>query len=370
MSGTRWRRGVPTWRVWPARRVIAPAVATVGGVSESDDQAAQERRSRLLGLKLRALVRDLLGDDTVGEAQPFSPGAALLHGDVAWVLLDANAGSRLGAAISWALRSQARSLQVVAEDDTATLARRAAEFAFPIEVWQIDGREMRAAVAQPAPVPAPAPAAHEALRSLIVEGGATPVVEHGVLVGEVRGLEVCRVVDDPFLHTVRLEVGVGAHDREAFQMMHGDVPTVESLARIVRAVQQHRNVGAHPHPLNRLGAERLIRWQIEQQPELVGAVEVRPASPPVQRINLKDPVPCVGHGVDADGALVVVVCASGVDLDLVPFALDARSAAQAADPGVERGVRLVVVTPTRDRVAVIDRIAACSRRPVEFVSID
>ncbi len=55
-------------------------------------------------------------------------------------------------------------------------------------------------------------------------------VEHGVLVGEVRGLEVCRVVDDPHLGTTRLEVGVGAHDREAFQMLHGDVPAIELLA--------------------------------------------------------------------------------------------------------------------------------------------
>ena len=51
------------------------------------------------------------------------------------------------------------------------------------------------------------------------------VVEHGVVTGEVRGLEVCRVVDDRTTGDgVRLEVGVGAHDREAFAIIHGDVP--------------------------------------------------------------------------------------------------------------------------------------------------
>ncbi len=58
-----------------------------------------------------------------------------------------------------------------------------------------------------------------------------------------RGLEVCRVVDDPATGAVRLEVGVGAHDREAFAIMHGDVPTVEALAGVVRAVAEHRRTG-------------------------------------------------------------------------------------------------------------------------------
>ena len=342
-------------------------------MSDTHDPTALERRGHLLGLKLRALVRDRLGDDTVGAAEAFAPGAALVHADAAWVLLDdrpgSRPGSRLGAAITWAVRSGAATLHVLADTDAGTLARRAAEFALAISVWRVDGRDLCLAAPQPLPVPGAAPAAHEALRALIVEGGATPVVEHGVLAGEVRGLEVCRVVDDPFTHAVRLEVGVGAHDREAFQMLHGDVPAVASLARIVREVERHRGAGARPHPLNRLGAERLLRWRVEQQPELVGAVALRPVPPPLPRANLKDPVPCVAAGVDGDGAAVVVVCSSGVDLDLIPFALDARLAAEAAGPGAERGGRLVAVTPARDRVPALEGLVALARRPVELVSI-
>ena len=91
-----------------------------------------------------------------------------------------------------------------------------------------------------------------------------------MLAGEVRGLEVCRVVDDEALGTTRLEVGVGAHDREAFQMLHGDVPAVESLARIVDVVASHRRVDAPRHPLNRLAAERFIRWRVVEDPSLIG----------------------------------------------------------------------------------------------------
>ena len=121
----------------------------------------------------------------------------------------------------WAIRAGADRLHVVSDESGGVLARRAAEFEMPITIWAADGRALRRVTPEPLATPAPAPQSHEALRQLIIDGGAEPVVEHGVLTGEVRGLEVCRVVDDPDSGMTRLEVGVGAHDREAFQMLHG-----------------------------------------------------------------------------------------------------------------------------------------------------
>src|SRR5690606_23902382 len=193
------------------------------------------------------------------------------------------------------------------------------------------------------------------------------LVERGVLVGEVAGLEVCRVVDDPQLGTTRLEVGVGAHDREAFQMLHGDVPTADSLARIGATVAEHRRLGAPPHPLNRLAAERFLRWRLLIDPSLAGAVALSPAEPPVARENLKDPVPCVATGSRPDGSAVVVVCATGVDLDVVPYAADARLAV--SEPGAGWG-ELVIVTPSRDRLPLVERIAGQLRQSAELCSLD
>ena len=232
------------------------------------------QRARLNAIKLRALVAEHTGDAVAVDAPEFEPGAALVHGGVAWVLLDAQPAKRLGAALAWALRHQAERLHVIAESGTGVLARRAAEFALPIEVWHAEGRALLPAVAEPHEPVLPLPPHHESFRGLIIEGGATPLVEHGALVGEVAGLEVCRVVDDPYLDTTRLEVGIGAHDREAFSMLHGDVPSVDSLARVVGVVAQHRRVGAPQHPLNTLAAERFLRWRIQQQPELVCATRV------------------------------------------------------------------------------------------------
>ena len=135
---------------------------------------------------------------------------------------------------------------------------------------------------------------------------------------------MCRVVDDPHTGAVRLEVGVGAHDREAFTIMHGDVPTVDALAGVVRAVDEHRRPGAPQHPLNRLVPERLLRWQLIEDPGVLGLASVERIEPPLPRPNVKDRVPCVALGHRDDGGEVVLVCSVGVDLDLVPYAIDAR----------------------------------------------
>lgn len=324
------------------------------------------RRSRLNGIKLMALVRDHLGIDDVTAADEFAPGAALMHQGAAWVLLDDNPATRLAATLVWALRREAVELNVIAAEGTGVLARRAPAFGTTTHVWFAEGRSLLPAVAEPYPEQVAVPEHHDEFRVRIAEGGANPSSEHGVLVGEVRGLEVCRVVDDHALGSTRLEVGVGAHDREAFRMLHGDIPTAESLARIVETVAEHRRDGAPQHPLNQLAAERLLRARLIDDPALVGMESVEPAEPPVERRNLKDPVPCVALGADGNGRAAVIVCSSGVDLDLVPFAADARFAHQ------RNGARsdLVIVVPERDLVRATQQVADDLITPATFITLD
>ncbi len=322
------------------------------------------RRSRLRSIKLHALVRDHLGRDIDASVGAFPPGAALTAEGGAWVLAEDDASRSLGPALAWAIRSGATSLDLLAERETGSLVRRAAGIRFPIDVWHVDGRALLPAVAEPLLPPPDASPEHLALTATIVAGGAVPNVEHGVVTGEVRGLEVCRVVDDPHTGAVRLEVGVGAHDREAFTIMHGDVPTIDALAGVVSAVAEHRRPGATAHPLSRLVPERLLRWQLEQDPALVGLTSVRPVPPPVPRPNVKDRVPCVAVGTRAAGDDVVLVCSVGVDLDVVPYALDARAAVAA--PGVERG-EVWLVLPTRDLVPVTAELAGLADQALSLV---
>lgn len=358
-----------------------------------------ERRARLLGVQLQAVVREHLatagGHGPELVPAPFALGAALRAGDDAWVLLDgaADDGRGLGPALLYGSRAGAGALNIVTTEGSgesaAVMARRAKAFAFAVTVWQLDGRRLRRA--QPAPVeppldPRPEHLAHAAD---IEAAGAAVAVEHGVVAGEVRGLEVCRVVDVDIAvggsepsgpataAAVRLDVGVGVHDREAFAVIHAGVPTADALARVVSAVAAVRNVDVPAHPLNRLAPERFVRWRLEQEPWLVGMATVRPASPPVPRRNLKERAACTARGQRLDGADAVIVCSVGVDLDVIPYAADARlgahvgpsvgSAGAGGGPGT--GIETIVVVPARDLVGATRELADLLRQPVSLVAL-
>ncbi len=314
------------------------------------------RRARLRSLKLLALVGEHLGTKVDATPGTFPPGAAAMVGDEAWVLVEDDPARGLGPALAWSVRNGATRLHLVAASDTGLLARRAAAVTLPVDVWHVEDRTLLPALAEPlAPPPEPAPA-HLALVPVIEAGGATPSVEHGVVTGEVRGLEVCRVVDDPHTGAVRLEVGVGAHDREAFAIVHGDVPTVEALAGVVAAVAEHRRPDGPPHPLNRLAPERLLRWRLQEDPSLLGLAAVEPIQPPVSRPGIKDRAACSALGRQDSGPDVLVVCTGGGDLDVIPYAIDARL----HQPGVDE---VLVVGDERNLLPIIADLAALAVQP-------
>ena len=285
------------------------------------------RKSQLLSLKLRALVRDHLGlvaDDAL-LPEVFARGAAVVHGTTAWVLVEEDTSRGLGPALLWAVKSGHSALHVLASTSTGVLARRAAYFDFDISVWHVNERVLLPAVAEPFPDRVAALPEHTEFVELISAGGAVPNIEHGVVTGEVTGLEVCRAVTDPHSGEVRLEVGMGAHDREAFALLHGARPTLEALSDVVASVREHRRPDALAHPFNRIAPERGLRARAIAEPALVGAQSLEACDPPVPRTNVLDTVPCVARGIDVDGRAIVVVFMSGADPDIVPYALDARA---------------------------------------------
>lgn len=350
----------------------------------------------MLGVKLRALIADQRGRPVAADPVPFPNGAAVVDDGAAWVLIDGPAHAALGPALAWALHNEAGSLDLVADADTGLLARRAERFELPIRVWFSSERALLPALAEPLPTPGVASREHLGFAALIEGSGADLSVEHGVVSGEVRGLEVCRVVDQPtsgnFVEPVeaigtveadvvhaqqadglQLEVGVGAADREAFQLIHGDIPTAEALADVVGSVTAHRSDDAPQHPLNRLARERALRWQAVRDPAIVGLDSARPIDPPVARRNLRDPVPCVAAGIDSDGRPATVVFSSGVDLDLIPFVADVSARAVGPFDRVELDMnpegRLIVALPARDLVPATKRLALLLDRPVDFVPL-
>jgi len=323
----------------------------------ADLAPVDERRQALLEAKLRALVRDHTGRD--GTGAPFGLGAGLLAGDTAWALVDRDPARSLGAVLAWARRHAASQVHVVVggeeRDAAGVLARRAGAFASPPSVWVAEGRDLAAAPPAAPPAEEPLDSRVARLADVLIDAGVDLVVEHGVLLGEVLGLEVARVVsgrDEPML-----ELGVGRFDRDATHELYGAAPPADTLAGVVEVVRHHRRPGAAPHPLNRLAPERWLRARLLGEPALVAAAHLEPVAPPLPRANLAQPSVAPAVGTDAAGGPVVAVCSVGIDLDLVPAAADVRLAHAPED------ARLVLVLPERDDHPVTRALAAALRHP-------
>lgn len=290
------------------------------------------------------------------------PGGAVARRDgVGWVLAGERPQRALGGAMAWGRQAGVDGLHVLADEGTGLLARRAGQFATPPAVWRIDGRTIGPAV--PAPVEQEAALSPEvaAYVSMIEAAGADAVVEHGVLRAEVLGLEVARVVADH--EGTRLEVGVGAFDREAHRMVHGDRPTAEALSAAVAAVRDVRRAGAPTHQVNQLAGERWMRSILVRRPELVGAASLVPAPSPVVRTDLRQLAPAPATGTDLEGRPLVVVCSTGIDVDLVPAAADTRLADG-------RAARLLLVVPEIDDHPLTRSLAAALVDPAGVIALE
>ncbi len=354
----------------PSAAVVGMASAASGGYVE----------------KIVGAVSAASGGRAEAEISDFGDAVGLAVDNVAWVLVTGRHERSVGPALIWTLRNNARALKLFSDKSAGDLARIAGHFDFPIEVFEVDASGV-ARVAEPRSVEkVEVSVADEMFAEFIGSAGAEVVREHGVIAGEVCGLEVCRVVSatcqgdamsaDQFgaaratgeggengAGESELEIGVGAHDRETFKLLHGRTATIESLRKVVAEVAARRAVGAQVHPLNQLARERMLRHYVCQSPQLVGAASLQPAQPPLARTNLKDAVPCCASGVSTTGEKIVAIFSVGVDPDVVAFGADAHSQINSA-------AELIFAMPTRDIVPAVERVAQLLRRPARFVGVD
>jgi hypothetical protein len=327
--------------------------------------------SRLAQLRLRAIV----GVRSDVEVSEFGQAVGLVVDDVAWVYVTGRHERSLGPALMWALRNDANALKLFSSERAGDLARISTHFDFVIEVFEVDAAGV-ARVAGPKIVEKiEVSVADEMFAEFIKSAGADVVREHGVISGEVCGLEVCRVVratdsgefggagESGEASDSELEIGVGAHDRETFKLLHGRTATIESLRKVIAEVAARRAVGAQVHPLNRLARERMLRHYVCQSPQLVGAKSLQVAQPPIVRTNLKDVVPCCAVGVSLTGEKMIVIFNVGVDPDVVSFGADARGQ-------INGSAELIFAMPTRDIMPAVERVAQMLRRPARFVGVD
>src|SRR4051812_39920342 len=173
----------------PGRALRAP----LRGPRRKEEEVADgERQQALRQAKLRALVKGRWGD-AERRSEAFPGGAALVEDGVGWVLVEEDSQRALGRALLWAGKAEVEELHVLADNGAGMLARRASAFAKPPAVWRIEGTSLTEVEPDPVSEERPVDPRAAPLADLIRVAGAQPVVEHGVLRGEVLGLEVARV---------------------------------------------------------------------------------------------------------------------------------------------------------------------------------
>jgi hypothetical protein len=143
-------------------------------------------------------------------------------------------------------------------------------------------------------------------------------------------------------------------------LAHGERPATEALPGVVEEVRRYRRPGAPVHPANQLAQERWLRAVICARPDLVGLppeIVLRKMPSPVPRPDLRRPAPAPAAGPD-----LLVVCSTGVDVDLVPAATDAWLA-------TGRPSRLLLVTPEGDDHPLTYDLAALLEHQAEVLTV-
>jgi hypothetical protein len=364
---------------------------------------SEERRRALRAAALVGLIRSVDGD-RVDATRVVSAGpvaAGLIRDDRADVLVASGAPAVVAGAILWADRQGASRVRLIVDEpdrsavptdgssaavpsagssavvpsagSSAVDARRwASRFAVPTEVFAREGADAvpvdaeRGDAERVGDPPAEPTVDDPTLRTLLSAAGLEVVEEHGVVTGELLGLEVARLVVWPESSggdgLVHVETGVGRFDRDATAAVRADEPPDAALRRVVAQVGAHRRVEDPTHPLSLLARERWLRRSIVDDPRPLGLVDLEPIATTAPRGGVRDPAPAAARGRDRNGDPVVVVCSVGADLAFVPVAADTRAA-------VDPDAALVLVVPERDLLASTRRLAELVVGGAELVGV-
>ncbi len=290
------------------------------------------------------------------ETAPF--GVIVRDANRACIVTSSRDLAVLGGVLVWIDRNTPAVTSLVVEHNGGIHARRSRLLAPEIDLCGCAGGEVREA--RPAQLPdiEHIDADLAVFVALIERSGARAVVESGILRAEVAGLEVARVVVGEA--GPRLEVGIGRFDREAGVLLHADRQIEPTLVEVIQRVARHRRPGASSDAVNRLCRERWIREVVCADPAMVGVDTVEFVEPIPPRLSLLERTPaCL---LLAGERRVLVACSVGADLGLVPALAD-LVARHAPD-------EIRVVSPARDQLPYLSRLAARLSAPVAFYPVD
>lgn len=241
-----------------------------------------------------------------------------------WILCEQPDGSCLLSSVALAQKQKAEQIYIFVSSPTTSLARWASYFvSLKIQIWYFD--KTSAQVLLPTDLEPPAPLVFDpnGFVEEIEKAGARSLIQDGILIADVKGLEVARVVQDPDLQ-FRLRVGVGRNDRQGHAIMNPDAKTSDLLPRVVKEILTYRKPGIPLRKENTLCSQNWLRHIVINNPSLIGASSLSPSFIPGYLVGPNSTSPAVAGGFDKDGSPIGAIFYVGIDPQIILSAIDVR----------------------------------------------
>ena len=316
-----------------------------------------DRRAGLNQAKMDSLLRETFPDS---QFEPIQTKIGAMRSNGTQKFLYAPNENVSPLAISLALATDETDINLVVDASDHLLLEQTMGLATKHRLWVVEGNKL-------VPHPelkleerhAPQPL-NPTIASLLETNGCEIVQENGMTKGEIKGLEVARVVEGSEGESA-LQVGVGIYDQEAHKLVDGNESTEEKLSRVVSEVLHYRNKQARPHPLNRVSRPKWLISELVNSPENSGLEEVRrlPVATESKAITETTPAAALAR---AENTKVLIVASVGVDLNAIPIASGLSVSTQADE--------IWMIQSERDKYPVLERQAKHLKVPHRFLKTE
>jgi len=312
-----------------------------------------ERRSELNQRKLESLLRVTFPDSTFEQVKTQS-GALRSNNKNQYLYAPNEKVSPLALALTFLEKGTA--IHIILDEPDPLLTHQAMGLHTDCTFWVVEKDQL---------IPHPEgktgerpekPVVNETAMSLLIENGCDVIREHDVIKGEIKGLEVARIIKD-FDNLSNMQIGVGHYDQEAHKLVDWGESPNEKLARVVSEVRQYRNKEAQPHPLNRVARSKWLISEMIASPKIVGLEEIRHLPTPESTKAITETAPAAALGKIGD-KVILIVASVGVDLKAVPIA---SGLSVATEPD-----EIWMVLPEKDKHPALLRQAEHLKTPVHF----
>ena len=267
--------------------------------------------------KLKSLAATLgLSDDY--EEEIFPSGALLFNSSRVVAYSASDEVSILSVVLAHHAMHQNMEVHLVADHENPVLCEQKHGFDLDIRVWLVEGKELIEHPEIPTYYQKRAPEEARSLGAKLEKFDCCVIEEHGALRAEVHGVEVARVVraeDGVF----EINVGVGEYDQNAHFTLNRNAETEKNLEEVIATVKQFRHKEGAPHPLNRILRSRWLMSKAISNPALLGMQELNFVESLLPTYDALNNEPCSAVGLKG-GIATLVISATGVDLNLVPYA--------------------------------------------------